>query len=155
VHDRACVPIVLAELASTAWRRPARPDEVQRLVALVDAALAEGESFAHALRPAAAALLVSPNFLFRNEIGRAPDEQRAVHQLDDFELASGLSYFLWSSLPDAELRGKAARRELRDPAVLAAQARRMLRDARADALVANFADQWLQLRSLARAAPDV
>jgi hypothetical protein len=153
-HGRACAPAIVAEFASSAWRRPARDDEVARLLALVDAALADGESFAHALRPAVAAILVSPNFLFRSEIDAAPDDERAVHPLDDFELAARLSYFLWSSLPDAPLRARAARHELRDPEVLAGEARRLLRDVRADALVVNFADQWLQLRSLARAAPD-
>jgi len=120
----------------------------------VDAALADHESFAHALRPAVAAVLVSPNFLFRSEIDAAPDDERAVHPLDDCELAARLSYFLWSSLPDARLRARAAKHELRDPAVLADEARRLLHDARADALVVDFADQWLQLRSLARASPD-
>jgi hypothetical protein len=154
VHVRACAPAILQELASRAWRRPAQADEVARLLAPVDAALAAGEGFAHALRPALAALLISPNFLFRSEIDAAPDDARAVHPLDDFELASRLSYFLWSSLPDDALRAKAADHSLHDDAVLAGEVRRLLRDVRAGALVANFASQWLQLRSLARATPD-
>jgi hypothetical protein len=127
---------------------------VARLQAPVDAVLAAGEGFAHALRTAVAALLISPNFLFRSEIDAAPDDERATHPLDDFELASRLSYFLWSSLPDDVLRAKAADHSLHDAAVLAGEVRRLLRDVRAGALVANFASQWLQLRSLARATPD-
>jgi len=153
-HARDCAPAILKRLASRAWRRPAGDLEVARLMPFVDSALAEGEPFVPALRLAVAAILVSPRFLFRTEIDPAPDDPTRAHDLSDFELASRLSYFLWSSLPDDRLSGLAAQGLLREPRVLADEARRMVRDPRASALVTHFAAQWLQLRTLEKSSPD-
>src|SRR5207248_5233672 len=104
---------------------------------------------------ALSAILVSREFLFRIErdpVGVAPG---TAYRVSDLELASRLSFFLWSSIPDDELLEAAARGELRQPAVLARQTRRMLADTRAQALVGNFAGQWLYLRNLDSITPDV
>ena len=94
------------------------------------------------------AILVSPNFLYRIEHDPDPGDPAAVHPVNEFELASRLSYFLWSSMPDEELFQAAGEGRLCQPEVLHAQVRRMLKDPKAEALVDNFAGQWLELRNL-------
>jgi len=153
-HTRDCAAPLLRQLASRAWRRPASEAEVAPLLALVDDALAQGDSLNEALRLGVAAVLVSPRFLFRTELDPSPNDPAQLHPLTGFELASRLSYFLWSSLPDDRLTSLAAEGKLADAAIVADEARRLLADARATALVENFAAQWLQLRMLATAAPD-
>jgi hypothetical protein len=138
------------ELATRAWRRPATASEVERLLALAPPDASRDE----ALRAALEGVLASPQFLFRVEADPPDAKPGSVRDLDDYELATRLSYFLWSSMPDDELAALAAQGRLHDDATLDAQVRRMLRDARASALTANFAGQWLQLRNLQRAAPD-
>ena len=140
------VEAMLARLASSAFRRPATPVEVRRLVALVDLAKQQGDTLESGLRLALQAMLVSPHFLFRVE--RDPDEGMDVRTLDDFELATRLSYFLWSSMPDEELFALARAGQLRDGDELERQVRRMLADPKAQAYIENFAGQWLQLRNL-------
>jgi hypothetical protein len=136
-------------LLDRAFRRPASFAEVKAILRVVDGAAPRGASFEQRLRIAIAAALVSPRFLFRLEPGAV------ARPLDDFELASRLSYFLWSSMPDEELFAVARTGRLSEPDVLVAQARRMLRDARATALAQNFATQWLRIRDLQeRATPD-
>jgi hypothetical protein len=142
---------VLARFASRAYRRPATADEMARLVGLADAAVARGEKWEAAVQLAMQAALVSPKFLFRVELEGPPD-QRGPHRLDDYQLASRLSYFLWSSMPDDELFDLAARGQL--AANLEAQARRMLRDPKARALVDSFVMQWLQVQNLKTFQPD-
>jgi mono/diheme cytochrome c family protein len=153
-HVRECVPALLGRLAARAWRRPPNALEVGQLLGLVDDALAAGDSLTEALRHVVAAVLVSPRFLFRTELDAAPDDPGTRRPLDDFELAARLSYFCWSSLPDDRLQGLAEQGLLRNPAILADEARRLLRDVRSGALVINCLAQWLQLRMLAGAAPD-
>ena len=142
---------VLGRFASRAFRRPARPDEVARLVQLVEMAERDGEPFARGVQLAVEAVLVSPHFLFRVEMDR---RQGLSTDLQDDEIASRLSYFLWSSMPDEELTKLARSGRPADPATLEAQARRMLKDPKAHALVENFAGQWLQTRNLDRISPD-
>ena len=142
----------LERFASRAYRRPATPEEVARLVGLVEDAGREGEPFGQALQLAAEAVLISPHFLYRAEIRRSPGE--APQPLDGYELASRLSYFLWGSMPDEELFRLARQGMLNDPAVLEAQARRMLANPKAEALSEGFADQWLQIRRLQAVRPD-
>lgn len=151
-HD-ACAREVLARFASRAYRRPATPEEVERLVALVRLARESGDSFEHGVQVAVQAILVSPHFLYRVELNdnAAPGQP---YEINDYELASRMSYFLWSSLPDEELTQLAAAGKLRDPAVREAQTRRMLADAKSAALVDNFASQWLQIRNLDTVSPD-
>ncbi|MFO0927454.1 MAG: DUF1592 domain-containing protein [Gemmataceae bacterium] len=142
---------VMERFASRAYRRPATRDEVDRLVALVERTTARGERWEAAVQLAMQAVLVSPKFLFRVELDDRPQEPKP-HPIDDYQLASRLSYFLWSSMPDQELFDLAAKRQL--AAQAPAQVRRMLRDPRAKALVDNFAMQWLQLRRLRTHAAD-
>ncbi|MBL8839936.1 MAG: DUF1592 domain-containing protein [Planctomycetes bacterium] len=153
-HTRACARAALERTAARAWRRPVSALELERLLAQVDGALAAGDSLDEALRLALATLLVSPNFLFRSELDAAPEDPTAVRPLTGHELASRLSYFLWSSLPDERLSTLAEQGLLREREILAEEARRLLKDARAESLVTQFAAQWLQLRSLATVAPD-
>lgn len=137
----------LEPFASRAFRRPATKEEVTRLAKFVELGMEAGGSFEQGMQLAAQAVLVSPQFLFRWELDSRgqPGEAR---RLNDYELASRLSYFLWSSLPDDELTALAARKELHQPAVLESQMKRMLADPKAWALIENFAGQWLQVRSL-------
>jgi hypothetical protein len=136
---------LLNPLASRAFRRRATVTEIEGLGDIFRLARRNGEPIERATQLAIAAVLVSPSFLFRLE---ADPEQGQVRELNDFELASRLSYFLWSSMPDDELFRAAARGELHTADQLVSQARRMLRDERVTALVENFAGQWLQLRAL-------
>ncbi len=143
---------VLAPLASRVWRRPVRADELDRLVGLVTADVKAGAPFEQGVRTALEALLVAPHFLFHVEVLAKPDDPRAIAPLDDYALATRLSYFLWSSLPDDALFARARDGSLR--ANLAAEVRRMLDDPRAGSLVDGFAEQWLTLRRLAATTPD-
>lgn len=145
---------VLEAFATRAYRRPVKPDEVERLVKLFQFADQPGEPFEAAVKHALKAVLVSPHFLFRIERDADPNNPEAVHPVSPFEVATRLSYFLWSSMPDNQLFKLAETNKLREPGVLAAEVRRMLKDPKATALVENFAGQWLMLRSVATMAPD-
>nr|CAA9298369.1 Protein of unknown function DUF1592 [uncultured Armatimonadetes bacterium] len=145
---------VLGDFARRAYRRPVTKDEVNRLVRYVHLAEKQGESWERGIQLGVQAVLVSPNFLFRVEANADPKTAGKKSRLGSYELASRLSYFLWSSMPDEELFKLAAKDALQDPNVLAAQARRMLKDPKAKALADNFAGQWLQLRKLSVVAPD-
>ncbi len=148
-----CARVDLANLARRAYRRPVTSAEVDGLVHFVQMALDQGDSFERGMQVALTAILVSPHFLFRLE--RNPDPGNfAAHDISQFELATRLSYFLWSSIPDEELFQLAAKGELRKPEILQAQVRRMLADWKSKALVDNFGGQWLQLRNLDRIQPD-
>jgi uncharacterized protein DUF1592/uncharacterized protein DUF1588/uncharacterized protein DUF1587/uncharacterized protein DUF1585/uncharacterized protein DUF1595 len=152
-HTAQCIRPIVANLARRAWRRPVTEAETDKLAAFVTMARQDGDSFEHGVQVALEAVLVSPYFLFRIE--RDPDPtSAAAHPLGDFELASRLSYFLWSSMPDEELFRAAAQHRLRKPEVLEAQVRRMLADGKSSRLVENFAGQWLQLRNLDSIKPD-
>jgi hypothetical protein len=144
---------IVEGLVRRAYRRPVTPEEVGQLVNLVSTAQREGDSFEEGLCVALQAMLVSPHFLFRIEKDRAATSEVA-HQISDHELASRLSYFLWSSMPDDELLRAADRGALRQPAVLAAQVQRMLKDPKSRALAENFGGQWLELRKFASVKPD-
>jgi hypothetical protein len=151
--DRACAEAVLARFAGRAWRRPIEDAEFAELLALFDAALAADASAEEALSYPLQAVLLSPHFLFRVELDEGEDPEEP-HLLGPYELASRLSYFLWSSMPDEPLLAAAADGSLHDPEVLAAQARRMLADPRSRALVDGFAAQWLYIRDIDNAFPD-
>jgi hypothetical protein len=145
---------VIENFAKRAFRRPVTRDEIARLMKLFKMADQDGESFDESTKLALKAVLISPYFLFRVEIDREPNNPEAITLLSEFELASRLSYFLWSSMPDDELFRLAEQGQLRKPGVLTTQIKRMLRDPRSRALVENFADQWLQLRNLKEFNPD-
>ena len=139
-----CARIDLANIARRAYRRPVSEAEIDGLVHFVRAAMDQGDSFERGIQLALTAILVSPHFLFRIERDPA----------NEFELASRLSYFLWSSMPDEELFRLAAARQLHEPDVLRAQANRMLVNGKSRALVDNFGGQWLELRNIDSVQPD-
>ena len=149
--ERGAVVANLQPLVSRAFRRPATAAEVDRLAGIYAAARSSGETIERAMQVAVTAMLVSPSFLFLVEADPPPGE---VRRLGDHELASRLSYFLWSSMPDETLMAAADRGELRSDEQIVAQARRMLADPKSRALVDNFAGQWLQLRTLSAFSPD-
>ncbi len=150
-----CARRILGPFAERAFRRPLSGAELDGLVNLSLGALEAGDEFEQAIEVGLAAALVSPHFLFRVEAGLAADGGSSVaHPIGDFELASRLSYFIWSSMPDDELLASARAGKLHDDAELERQTRRMLADPRSRALVENFASQWLQTRLLERATPD-
>jgi hypothetical protein len=143
---------ILRLLATRAYRRPVRDAELARLSKLAASARGRGDSFESSIQTALQAILVSPYFLFRVELDPETNDAGQIRMLNGFELASRLSYFLWSSMPDAELFDLAARGTLHSN--LGRQVRRMLTDAKSKALVENFAGQWLQLRNLDLVSPD-
>jgi hypothetical protein len=151
-HDAACTRRIVESMARRAFRRPPAEAEIQRLLKLVALVQKQGDSFDEGIRIALQSVLVSPAFLFRIE--RDPAGTTGPYRVGDFELASRLSYFLWSSMPDEELLALAASRKLSDPAVLEAQVKRMLKDPKSSNLVDDFASQWLDLRALDRKKPD-
>src|SRR5258708_5040661 len=153
-HTAACARLDLREIARRAWRRPVTDTEVDGLARFVAMAQQNGDSFEQGMRVALEAVLVSPHFLFRIERDPQPDNRAKPYRVGEFELASRLSYFLWSSLPDDELFRLAERKELHKSAILAAQVKRILADAKSKRLVRNFAGQWLELRNLESAKPD-
>ena len=142
---------ILARFLSKAYRRTPTPVEVNRLVKLVDQAVLRGEKRDAGIQLAMQAALVSPKFLFRVELDDRPDSADP-HAIDEFQLASRLSYFIWSSMPDDELFELAGKKQL--TANLDAQVKRMLKDPKAQSLVDNFAMQWLQLKRLKSFSPD-
>ena len=148
-EEEACADTILATLARRAWRRPVGDADLD-ILRIAYAAGREGGGFEAGIERALQQLLVSPEFLFRVEADPvdAPLAAAVNYRLGDLELASRLSFFLWSSVPDDELLAAAAGGTLSDPAVLERQVRRMLGDDRARALTANFVGQWLQLRNL-------
>jgi hypothetical protein len=149
---RESARMILARLASRGYRRPATGVEVQRLLRLVDTTHEQGGSFEESIQLALRAVLVSPHFLFRVELDPPSGDPLAVRELDDYELATRMSYFLWSSMPDDELFEYARQETLHDN--LDAQVRRMLDDPKSRALVQNFGGQWLQLSKLKSIRPD-
>ena len=153
-EETACAERIVADLARRAYRRPVTDADTAPLLAAYVAGREEGGGFEDGVRWAIEALLVSPKFLFRVEEPPAGAAPGAPYRLGDLDLASRLSFFLWSSIPDDELVDLAARGRLREPGVLERQVRRMLADPRARALVENFAGQWLYLRNLPSVAPD-
>ena len=152
--ETACAGRIVASLARRAYRRPVTAADTAPLLAAYEAGRREGPGFEDGIRWAIEALLVAPKFLFRAERDPAGAAPGAPYRIDDLDLASRLSFFLWSSIPDDELVDLAARGELRDAGVLERQVRRMLDDPRGQALVENFAGQWLYLRNLRSVAPD-
>jgi hypothetical protein len=150
----ACVEKIVANLARHAYRRPVTQIEIAELVNFVGIAEAHGQTVEQGIQLALQAMLVSPNFLFRIEHDANPTDPAAVHNISGVELASRLSYFLWSSMPDDELLNLGESGKLRIPAVLDAQVKRMLEDPRSSALADNFAAQWLETRNLDVVKPD-
>jgi hypothetical protein len=150
-----CARKILNEFASRAFRRPATAEEVERLVKLTKVVEEQGDSFERGIQLGIQAVLASPHFLFRVETDTDRNHASAIHPVSDYELATRLSYFLWSTMPDDQLLDGARRGELHRPDVLDAQVHRMLADPKSQAFTENFAGQWLQLRDIAKINPDV
>ena len=149
-----CARKILTAIARRAYRRPLTPAQTDQLTTAFESGRSRQRSFDGGVRRGLAQILTNPQFLFRFEADPTNVAPDAPYRLGDFELASRLSFFLWSSIPDDELLRVAAQKRLGNPAVLEQQVRRMLADQKADALIQNFVGQWLYLRNLKRFAPD-
>jgi mono/diheme cytochrome c family protein len=141
---------IIRQFARRAFRRAVTDDDVKPFLNLVKARLADKYSFEQAVRVGLMGVMLSPDFLFLREAG---PKSRTGQALDDFALASRLSYFLWSAMPDEELLGQAEERKLNQPATLRQQVERMLKDPKAAALTENFVGQWLGLREIDATIP--
>ena len=151
--EAACAADILATLARRAFRRPVGSDDVDALMAFYETGRARG-GFEAGIEFAIRGLLVDPEFLFRVEVDPPGTAPGTPYRISDLELASRLSFFLWSSIPDDELLARAEAGTLREPGVLRAEVRRMLADPKSAALVDNFAGQWLFLRNMRSVKPD-
>ncbi|MBZ5577520.1 MAG: DUF1592 domain-containing protein [Acidobacteriia bacterium] len=151
--DVPCARTILSALARRAYRRPVTQADLKPLLSFFSAGRKSG-GFDRGMERALTALLASPDFLLRIERDPAGSALGTVHRISDLELASRLSFFLWSSIPDDELLDLAEQCKLRNPGVLEHQVRRMLDDPRSHTLVTNFAGQWLDLRRLPQIRPN-
>ncbi len=151
--EAPCASKILATVGRRAFRRPVTDADLKPLLAFYQSGRAERD-FDFGIEKALRAMLVSPDFLFRVEQDPRGTAAASVYRISDFELASRLSFFLWSSVPDDQLLDLAEKGKLKDPAVLDRQVRRLLDDPRGDSLVSNFAGQWLYIRNLAQQKPD-
>lgn len=151
---QACIDKILTNLARHAYRRPVTKAEVAGLMKFVNLAKAEGQTTEQGIQLALEAMLVSPDFLFRIERDANPTDADKAHPLSDVELATRLSYFLWSSMPDDQLLDLAEAGKLHEAAVQEAQVKRMMVDPKAAAFAENFAGQWLEVRNLDSINPD-
>ena len=155
-EEAACADRIFTTLTRRAYRRPVTRDDLQPPLDFYKQARQNGESFDAGIRSGLARVLSSTSFLYRIERDATGVKPGAAHPVSDVELASRLSFFLWSSIPDERLLDVAASGRLRQPGVLAAQVKRMIADQRGDALISNFAGQWLQLRSIEeKVSPDL
>jgi len=159
--EASCATKILSNLARRAYRRPVTPADIEAPMAFYKQARQAhagkpGGNFDDGIRAGVARVLSSPNFLYRIEKDPLEARPGVAHPVTDVELASRLSFFLWSSVPDEKLLDLATAGKLREPGALAAQAKRMIEDERADALIENFTGQWLQLRNLeSKVSPDL
>src|ERR1022692_1258887 len=152
VAPREAAREIVERFASRAFRRPVRPEEVERCLVLFDASKKKGQRFESCVRTALYRVLVSPHFLFRVELDPPNTPPNTLYMLGEFELASRLSYFLWNSMPDDTLFALAGKGELRKN--LPDQIRRMTKDPKSASFLQNFAEQWLTLRKLELSSPD-
>ena len=154
-EETPCAHTILSTLVKHAYRRPARPADLATLMEFYQAGRGDGGSFDDGIEAALQRLLVDPEFVYRSEAEPAALAAGKAYRVNDLALASRLSFFLWSSVPDDELIDLAARGKLKDPAVLETQVRRMLADPKSEALIDNFTGQWLGVRSLKTSEPVV
>jgi hypothetical protein len=150
--EPACARKITTSLATRAFRRPASSSDVRALLEFYQSGRKDGD-FDHGVELVLARVLADPRFIYRIEAEPGNVKPNQAYRISDLDLASRLSFFLWSSVPDDELISVASQGKLKDPAVLEQQARRMLADSRAQALTANFAGQWLNLRGLQSVGP--
>ena len=152
-EEEPCARQIISGIAHRAFRRPVTDEDMKPLMGFY-ANGRKASDFDGGVRRAITAVLAHPDFLFRNDDTTDPLPPGSTYQLSNLQLASRLSFFLWSSLPDAELLGIAEKGELTSPAVLAQQVKRMLADPKAKTLATNFGDQWLNLSKLAEITPE-
>jgi mono/diheme cytochrome c family protein len=153
--EAPCASEILSAVARRAYRRPVGANDMEAPMTFYNDARMKGGDFDAGIRSGLARILASPAFVFRSESDPANLAEGAAHRITDLELASRLSFFLWSSIPDDELMNLATAGRLRDPLVLQAQVKRMIADQRSDALMNDFTGQWLQLRNLDKVTPDL
>lgn len=149
-----CARRILTELARKAYRRPVNDNDLEDLLSFYQRGRNNNGTFDQGIEMALRRLISGPEFVFRLEVDPANVAPNTPYRISDLELASRLSFFLWSTIPDNQLLTVAAQGRLKDPAVLEQQVQRMLADPRSQALVENFAAQWLQLRNLRGLVPD-
>jgi len=154
-EETPCARTIVSSLAKHAFRRPVNATDVNGLLEFYRAGREEGGSFDNGIESALQRILADPEFIYRGEAEPANLAAGKAYRISDLALASRLSFFLWSSIPDDELIDIAAKGQLKDPAVLEQQVKRMLRDPRSQALVTNFTGQWLGVRALKTAEPVV
>ena len=154
-QEAPCAERILSAVAKRAFRRPLAKTDMDPPLGIYRDERTAGGDFDAGIRAGLARILTSPSFLFRSEHDPAGSANGAAHPVTDLDLASRLSFFLWSSIPDDELLNTAIAGRLRAPGVLEAQVRRMIADPRADGLMSAFTGQWLQLRNLDKVTPDV
>ncbi len=152
--DETCAVSIIERLARLAYRRPVSAEEVEGLMLLYRSGF-ELEGHAGGIELALQGILAGPDFLFRIEQNPADADKGKAYRIADLDLASRLSFFLWSSIPDNELLALAEKSELHDPEILKQQVQRMLQDPRAEALIRNFGGQWLALRAIDLVDPQV
>jgi len=155
VKEAFCAGAILSNVACRAFRWPVVAADIKAPMEFYNSARKNGGDFNDGIRGGLARILASPAFVFRSEEDPATLPAGALHRISDIELASRLSFFLWSSIPDDELLNLAVAGRLHEPAVLRAQVRRMIADERSDSLMTGFAGQWLQLRNLDKVTPDL
>jgi mono/diheme cytochrome c family protein len=153
--EAPCAAEILSNVARRAFRRPVIESDIEAPMAFYNAARKNGGDFNAGIRGGLARILASPSFVFRAETDASSLPVGAAHRITDLELASRLSFFLWSSIPDDELLNLAIAGKLSEPRVLEAQVRRMIADERSDTLMTEFTGQWLQLRNLDKVTPDL
>jgi len=153
--DAACARTIISKLVKHAYRRPATPADLATLTEFYRAGLSDGGALDDGIEAALQRVLADPEFVYREEAEPAALPVGKTYRVGDLALASRLSFFLWSSVPDDELIDLAAQNKLRDPLVLEKEVRRMLADPKSDALTANFTGQWLGVRSLKTSEPVV
>ncbi len=150
-----CAKKILTALARNAYRRPASDTDLETLLSFYQRRRNDKGDFDAGIESALQFLLTSPEFLFRFEADPANVPEGGSYRIDDLALASRLSFFLWSSIPDDQLLSLAVQKKLHEPASLEQQIKRMLADPKSDALIANFAEEWLFLRNLKSVAPNL
>jgi hypothetical protein len=154
-EEAPCARKILSALARNAFRRPVADTDLETLLSFYQRRRNQGGNFDAGIESALQFILASPEFLFRIESDPPGVAADTKYRVDDLALASRLSFFLWGSIPDEQLLNLAAQKKLHEPAVMEQQVRRMLADPKADALIANFAEQWLFLRNLKSSAPNL
>jgi mono/diheme cytochrome c family protein len=153
--ELSCARKILSALARRAYRRPTTDGDLETLLSFYQRRRNSNGDFETGIEAALQYILASPEFLYRFEPDPGELPPGAIYRVNDLALASRLSFFLWSSIPDDELLDLASKNKLHDPAVLEQQVRRMLADSRSDTLIADFAEQWLFLRNLKSSAPNL